>query len=213
MQFLNSFWTIESPLLVHTMFRYRSIIWYKINSWIICLTLKWNAWCKKKLLQNSFIKTLGGDLQPLCFRQAMYTQLTFRRTAGDNRRSWGGKTHKWKTGGEEARGGERYARAGKVAEDMDLGRGNLGGVERGGDHSRQWTRVNNSKYRPESSVGVAAVRGLETTPPYNEHAIWAWRPDIKKDTINWINPVMSNSRSFVYSNTNGVLALTGLRIA
>ena len=44
----------------------------------------------------------------------------------------GGKTHKRKTGGEEARGGERDARAGKVAEDMELGRGNLGGGGRGG---------------------------------------------------------------------------------
>ena len=55
----------------------------------------------------------------------------FRRTAGDNRRSWGGKTHKRKTGGEEARDGERDAHAGKVAEDMELGRGNLGRGERG----------------------------------------------------------------------------------
>ena len=36
------------------------------------------------------------------------------------------------TGGEEARGGERDARAGKVAGDMELGRGNLGGRKRGG---------------------------------------------------------------------------------
>ena len=36
------------------------------------------------------------------------------------------------TGGEEARGGERDARAGKVAGDMELGRGNLGGGKRGG---------------------------------------------------------------------------------
>ena len=35
--------------------------------------------------------------------------------------------------GEEARGGERDARAGKVAEDMELGRGNLGGGGRGGN--------------------------------------------------------------------------------
>ena len=44
----------------------------------------------------------------------------------------GGKTHKRKTDGEEARGGERDARAGKVTGDMELGRGNLGGGERGG---------------------------------------------------------------------------------
>ena len=41
------------------------------------------------------------------------------------------------TGGEEARGGERDARAGKVAGDMELGRGNLGGGGRGGDQSHQ----------------------------------------------------------------------------
>ena len=54
----------------------------------------------------------------------------FRRTAGDNRSSWGGTAHQRKTGGEEARGGERDARAGRVAEDIELGRGNLG---RGGE--------------------------------------------------------------------------------
>ena len=47
-----------------------------------------------------------------------------------------------------------------------------GGGERG-DHSHQWTITHNSKYRPESSVWGAAVRGLEPKPPYNEHAIWA----------------------------------------
>ena len=40
-------------------------------------------------------------------------------------------------GGEEARGGERDARAGKVAGDMELGQGNLGGGGEGGDHSHQ----------------------------------------------------------------------------
>ena len=39
----------------------------------------------------------------------------------------GGKTTKRKTDREEARGGEREAQAGKVAVDMDLRRGNLGG--------------------------------------------------------------------------------------
>ena len=47
-----------------------------------------------------------------------------------------------------------------------------GGGERG-DHIHKCNRVNNSKYRPESSVWVAAVQRLETTPPYNEHDIWA----------------------------------------
>ena len=41
------------------------------------------------------------------------------------------------TGGEEARGGERDARAGKVAGDMELEQGNLGGRGEGGDHSHQ----------------------------------------------------------------------------
>ena len=44
----------------------------------------------------------------------------------------GGKTNKQKTDGEEARGGERDARAVKVAEDMELGRGNIGGGREGG---------------------------------------------------------------------------------
>ena len=44
----------------------------------------------------------------------------------------GGKTHKRKTGREEARGGDRDARSGKLAEDMELGWGNLGGGGREG---------------------------------------------------------------------------------
>ena len=45
----------------------------------------------------------------------------------------GGKKNKRKTDGEETRGGERDARAGKVAVDMELGRGNIGGGgEKGG---------------------------------------------------------------------------------
>ena len=45
----------------------------------------------------------------------------------------GGTTTKRKTDGEEARGGERYARAGKATGDMELRWGNLGGGgERGG---------------------------------------------------------------------------------
>ena len=44
----------------------------------------------------------------------------------------GGKTNKRKTDGEEARGGERDARAEKVAVDMELRRGNLGGGGREG---------------------------------------------------------------------------------
>ena len=73
----------------------------------------------------------------------------------------GGKTNKRKTDGEEAGGGERDARGGKVAEDMELGRGNLGRGGERGDHSHQWTITHNSKYRPESIVWGAAVRGLE----------------------------------------------------
>ena len=49
----------------------------------------------------------------------------------------GGRHLNENTGGEEARGGERDARAGKVTEGMEIGRGNLGGGEEGGDHSYQ----------------------------------------------------------------------------
>ena len=62
----------------------------------------------------------------------------FGRTAGDNRRYWGGRLLNGKTDGEEARGGERDARAGKVNVEMELGRGNLGGGGERGDHSHQW---------------------------------------------------------------------------
>ena len=65
----------------------------------------------------------------------------------------GGKTTKQNNG---QRGGkrrrERDARAGKVNVDMELGRGNLGGGGRGGTTAINGTRVNNTKYRPESSV-------------------------------------------------------------
>ena len=44
----------------------------------------------------------------------------------------GGRHLNENTGGEEARGGERDARAGKVAGDMELGWGNLGGGGRRG---------------------------------------------------------------------------------
>ena len=47
----------------------------------------------------------------------------------------GGKTHKLKMGREEARGGERDSRAGKVAGDMELGRGDL----KGGETNKQKT--------------------------------------------------------------------------
>ena len=52
----------------------------------------------------------------------------------------GGTTTKRNTDGEEARGRERDASAGKVAVDMELGRGNLGRGREGGpqpsmDHS------------------------------------------------------------------------------
>ena len=44
----------------------------------------------------------------------------------------GGAENKRKTDGEEARGGERDARAGKVVVDTELGRGDIGGGEREG---------------------------------------------------------------------------------
>ena len=43
----------------------------------------------------------------------------------------GGKPTKRKTDGEEARGGAIDARVGKVAVDMELGRGDLGGWREG----------------------------------------------------------------------------------
>ena len=43
----------------------------------------------------------------------------FGQTAGDNRRSWGGRHLNETTDGEEARGRERDARAGKVVVDPD----------------------------------------------------------------------------------------------
>ena len=56
-----------------------------------------------------------------------------RRTAGDTGAPGGGGRHLNEiTGGEEARGVERDERAGKEVGDMELGRGNLGGGERGG---------------------------------------------------------------------------------
>ena len=44
----------------------------------------------------------------------------------------GGRHLNENTGGEEARGGERDARASKVTEDMEIGRGNLGWRKRAG---------------------------------------------------------------------------------
>ena len=57
-----------------------------------------------------------------------------RRTAGDTGAPGGGGRHlNENTGGEEARGGDRDSRTGKVAGDMELGRGDLGGGKGGGD--------------------------------------------------------------------------------
>ena len=77
----------------------------------------------------------------------------------------GGRQLNETTDGEEARGGERYSRAGKVVVDTELGRGNLGGGGRGGTTAINGTRVNSSKYRPESSVREAVVQGLEQHHP------------------------------------------------
>ena len=57
---------------------------------------------------------------------------SYGRTAGDNRRYWGGATNKRKTDGEEARGRERDARMGKLSGDMEFGGGNLVGGREGG---------------------------------------------------------------------------------
>ena len=49
----------------------------------------------------------------------------------------GETANKRKTDGEEARGGERDARVVKLSGDMEFGRGDLGGGERG-DQSHKW---------------------------------------------------------------------------
>ena len=55
---------------------------------------------------------------------------------------------------EEARGGERDARAGKVSGDMEFGRGNLGGGEReGGDQSHQWNIAHNPNWGQSLGTG------------------------------------------------------------
>ena len=51
----------------------------------------------------------------------------------------GGTENEPQTDGEEARGGERDARAGKLAEDMEIGAGEYRRGERGGDQRHQWT--------------------------------------------------------------------------
>ena len=94
----------------------------------------------------------------------------------------GGKTNRQKTDREEARGKrEMHARA-KWLKTWSLGGGISGGGERG-DHSHQWIILHNPKYRPELSVWVAAVRGLEPKPPYNKHAIWARQPELNRERV------------------------------
>ena len=69
----------------------------------------------------------------------------FGRTAGKNRRSWGGRQLNKTTDREEARGGERDACAGKVVVDMELGRGNLGKGDKGGYQRHQGYISHNPK--------------------------------------------------------------------
>ena len=57
---------------------------------------------------------------------------SYGRTAGDNWRYRVGTENKRQTDGDEARGGERDARAGKLSGDMELGRGIIGGGREGG---------------------------------------------------------------------------------
>ena len=102
-------------------------------------------------------KTIRVSMEPAASQ-------SYRRTAGDNRRSWVGGANKRQTGGEEARGGERNSRAGNLAEDMDIGAGEYRREGRGGGPEPSVYRkkvAHNPKYRPEVSVWVAAVRGLE----------------------------------------------------
>ena len=56
---------------------------------------------------------------------------SYGRTTGDNQHYWGAGNKRQKHG-EEEKGGERDAHAGKVAEDMELELGNIGGG-RGGE--------------------------------------------------------------------------------
>ena len=51
----------------------------------------------------------------------------------------GGTENKQQTDGEESKGGERDAHAGKLAEDMELGAGESRRGERGGEQSHQCT--------------------------------------------------------------------------
>ena len=48
---------------------------------------------------------------------------------------------------------------------MEFGQGTIGVGEIGGTTAINGTRVNNPKYRPEYSVGVAAAQGLEQHHP------------------------------------------------
>ena len=64
---------------------------------------------------------------------------SYGRTAGENRGPWGGGTaSKIQTGGEEARRGERDARAGKLVGDKELGAGESRRGERGRYQGHQW---------------------------------------------------------------------------
>ena len=56
---------------------YKSSIQYKINFWILCLALKWNALLKKVAMKSSHQK-LGGEPKTVMFSdlQTMRTQLT-----------------------------------------------------------------------------------------------------------------------------------------
>ena len=97
----------------------------------------------------------------------------FGRTAGDNRRYWDGrKINEKRTERRQEEGREMHAWE-TCLETWSSGGGIYGGGEKG-DHSHQWTIEHNPKYRPDLSVWVAAVQGLEPKPPYNEHSIWAW---------------------------------------
>ena len=76
----------------------------------------------------------------------------------------GGRHLNENTGGEEARGGERDARASKVTEDTEIGRGNLGGGEEGGGGiAINRPKYLTLKYWPESSVWVSSARGWNFT--------------------------------------------------
>ena len=95
----------------------------------------------------------------------------FGRTAGDNRRYFGGiQINEKRTERRQEEGREMHAWENCLETWSSDGR--ISGRGERGDHSHQWTILHKPKYRPVISVWVVAIPELEQKPPYNEHAIW-----------------------------------------